>query len=564
MGQAKTKLKLTNASMRTTLLAGAAVILTAGAAIAQVAAPNAPLKLSTDYFGYAAGVSVRASYSDNINLARGPLEDDEYILSTFLTGGAVYSSPRVTALVLGDLDFSYLIDQSDLVINQNIGMTSTFTAVDDWLYFDLSGSTSRQLIGDNARFSGNINAARGQRADVHSYSASPYLFHEYADESTTELRYRFSQVFVDEETSPFAFFTGNSLNDSTTHEVLAQYDSGRAFNRLNIRLTAFGSDTTEDGEGVFPDFGYRQGMVSADGRYFLTNHFALSGAVGYDEVETQDAATLFFNDDDLSGFFWRAGFTAVPGPRSTIRIEYGERYNDEFIDAAAQYNFSERLRFTAGASRSFRTRAQSVSSQFRSTQRQALEFADRLREGEELSARGVIESANRYANNLSFGGAQTTGVAISDHAYASLAGVYGRTEVSISGTYSDDDFGFRQIKTTGAHFNLRRQVSRRLTGYGSLAFRRADTEFDPTACEANPLIFGFDPTDPMFDPVMDCADLAAQNGVTNTLIGRVGASYALYENVSAFAEVTRTERFAPNPLLEYNENTVLAGVTLEF
>ncbi|WDI32008.1 hypothetical protein PUV54_02240 [Hyphococcus flavus] len=550
--------------IRKALLASVATGVTAGAAIAQVTAPNAPLSLSTDYFGYAAGVSVRGSYSDNINLQRDGLKNDEYILSTFLTGGAIYSSPRVTAVVLGDLDFSYLFDQSDLAINQNIGFTSTFTGVDNLLYFDLSGSTSRQLIGDNARFSGNINAARGQRADVHSYSASPYLFRQFADESSAELRYRFSQVFVDQEASPIGFLTGNSLNDSTTHEVLAQYDSGRAFDRLGFRLTAFGSDTSEDGVSGLPDFEYQQGSLSAAGRFSLSNQFALSGAVGYDEVDTAGAATIFFNDDDLSGFFWRAGFTAQPGPRSLIRLEYGERYGDEFIDAEARYDISDRFVFSAGASRSFRTRAQSVSSQFRSNQRQTLDFADALREGQELSARSIIESANWYANSLNFGRAQTTGVAVSDTAYASLAGEFGRTSLSVNGFYSDDNFGFRQIETIGGSFNLRRRMSRRLTGYGSVSFRHADTAFDPATCEANPQIFGFDVTDPMFNAMTDCANLAAENGVTNTLIGRIGASYQIYENVSAFIEASHTERFAPNPLLEYGENNVLAGVTLDF
>ncbi|WP_425407847.1 hypothetical protein [Hyphococcus sp.] len=556
-------MKMTS-GLRNALLAGAAISVTAGAAIAQVTSPNAPLKLTTDYFGYAAGVSVRASYSDNIALRRGPLEDDEYILSTFLTGGAIYSSPRVTAIVLGDLDFSYLFDQSDLAINQNIGATSTFTGVDNWLYFDLSGSTSRQLIGDNARFSGNINAARGQRADVHAYSASPYVFHQFADQSSTELRYRFSQVFVDQETSPLAFLTGNSNNDSTTHEVLAQYDTGRAFNRLNLRFTAFGSDTTEDGFSGIPDFEYRQGMASVEGRFYLTDSFAISGAGGYDDVNTSGSASLFFNDDVLSGGFWRAGFTAQPGPRSFVRLEYGKRYGDDFIDAQARYALSERFVFNAGASRTFRTRAQSVSSQFRATQRQTLEFADRLREGAELSARGVIESANWYANSLNFGRAQTTGVAVTDSAYASLAGRFNRTDLSINGYYSDDNFGYRQIETIGGGFDLRRQLSRRLTGYGSIAYRRADTAFDPATCEANPQFFGFDTTDPLFNAMTDCANLALQNGITNTVIGKVGASYALYENVSAFAEVSHTERFAPNSLLEYNENTALVGVTLDF
>lgn len=553
-----------NSTIKKTLLGGIAISVFAGAAIAQVASPEAPLKLKTDYFGYAAGVSARTSYSDNINLARNGLEDDEIIFSTLLTGGAIYSTPRVTAMVLGDLDLSYLVDQGDLAVNQNIGATSTFTGLDNWLYFDLSGSTSRQLAGDNARFSGNINAGRSQRVNVHSYNASPYIFHQFADDSSMEVRYRFSQVFVDGEQSLSSLFSGNSLNDSLTHEVIARYDTGRMNERLRMRFTAYGSDTTEDGVDIFPNFEYRQGSLSADAQFALTSNFALSGAVGYDELETNAATALFFNDDVLSGFFWRAGFTAQPGPRSSIRIEYGERYGDDFIDADARYQISERLAFSAAASRSFRTRAQSISTQYRTNQRQTLDFADRLREGDELSARSVIESANWYANSLNFGQAQTSGVSVTDNASAALTGTYGRTELSINGFYSDDNFGYRQIETIGGGLDLRRRMSRRLTGYGSVTYRYADTAFDPATCQANPLIFGFDTTDPLFDPVLSCNDLAANNGVTNTLIGRLGASYQIVENASVFVEASRTERFAPNPLLEYGETNILAGITLDF
>ncbi|WP_375200960.1 hypothetical protein [Hyphococcus sp.] len=546
------------------LLASAGIGVFATASFAQVAAPDAPLKMQTDYFGYAASASVRAGYSDNINLQRSGLEEDEYILSTLLSGGAIYSTKRVTAIVLGDLDFSYLLNQSDFAVNQNIAGTSTFTGVENWLYFDFSGSTSRQLLGDQARFSGNINAGRNQRANVHTYAASPYIFHEFSDDSSAELRYRFSQVFVDDSGSLSSFFAGNSINDSLTHEVLAQYDSGRKLDRMRFRLTAYGSDTTEDGVSFFPDFGYRQGALSADMQFSLTDRFALSGGVGYDELETEGAASIFFNDADLSGFFWRAGFTAQPGPRSSIRLEYGERYGDDFIDASARYQISQRFAFTAGASRSFRTRAQSVTSQFQTTQRETLEFADRLREGQQLSARDVIEAATFYATSRNFGSAQTNGVSVSDSAYVSLTGDFDLTELSLNGFYSDDDFGFRQIETYGASLNLNRRLARRITGYGSVSFRRTDTAFEEATCVANPLIFGIDTMDPLFDAVADCASLASTNGVTNTLIGQIGASYRIYKNASVFVEATHTERFSPNALLEYNENNFLAGITVDF
>lgn len=546
---------------------GAAFTVLGGAAFAQSNAPSAPLSFRTDYFGYSLSGSARVGYSDNINLTSGANKDDEVILSTLFTGGAIVSTPRVTGVLLGDLDFSYLIDQGDFVVSQNVGAVSTFTALDNWFYLDIAGSTQRQIVGDNARFSGNVNAARRQQVNVHSYSASPYLYHQLADQSSIEARYRFSQSLVDDSNQGFNPFGGAAFNDTLAHEVILNYDSGALLNRARFRINAYGSDVTEDsqdfifnaGNGLqlFSEFEFQQGSISSDVQFALSDAFSLSGAVGYDEVETGDITALFFNDEDLSGVFWRAGFIATPGRRSSFRIEYGERYGDDFVNADISYRISNRLSFNARAERSFRTRTQSLSSQFRGNARATLDFADRLREGQELSPRAVIDAANFLTSGGNVNLAQTSGVAVSDSASASLNGRFERTSVALTASYSDDDFGFRQVEVYGGSLNVRRQLSRRVTAYGNASYRHADTNVDISTCEANPAVFGL-------ETAGDCATLAANNGVTDTVIGRIGAAYRVYANASVFAEYSRTERFSENDFLEFSENAVFAGITVDF
>ncbi len=554
---------LTRAGLKYALMAGVGGGAFVSIAIAQVPNASAPLKLRTDYFGYAASATVRAAYSDNLTLQRDALADDEFIFSTQLTGGAIISAPRVTGIILGDLDFSYLVDDSNLVVNQNIGATSTFTGVDNLLYLDISGQTSRQLIGDNARFSSNINAARGQRANVHSYTVSPYIYHGMVDQSAVELRYRWAQIFVDDANTDFNPTRGNFLNNSRSHEVLASYESGNTIDRFRFRATAYGIETVDSGSDIFPiPFEYRQGSISTDAEFALSSKFSLSGGVGYDEVETDQAAALFFNADALSGLFWRAGFTARPNRRANVRMEYGRRYGDDFIDANIYYELSNRFSFTAAAGRTFQTRAQTISSQFRSNQRQTLNFADRLREGQAISPRSVINAANRFAG-VSNGNAQTIGLGTTNSASAALNGAFDRTNVSLSGNYSDTDFGFRQIESYGVNLNLRRRISRRLDAFVGMNWRRIDTSIDPLTCLAEPRIFGFNTTDPLFNPAVECGNLAVRNGLSNTVSVSAGGAYRIYKNVSAYVEVAHTERFAPNPLLEYDENTVTLGFTLD-
>lgn len=551
----------TTPKLKSALYLGAALSLFGGFALAQNEEPSAPLKLRTDYFGYSLSGSARVGYSDNINLTSGPNKDDEIIFSTLFTGGAIVSTPRVTGILLGDLDFSFLVDQGDFVASQNVGAVSTFTAVDNWLYFDLAGSTKRQLAGDNARFSGNINAGRNQQVNVHSYSASPYVFRQFVDQSSIEARYRFSQSIVDGDTNrSLNPFGGSRFNDTLSHEVSASYDSGGLLNRARFRLSAYGSDVTEDTPDfgpAFTEFAYQQGSLFSDVQIVLTPSFSLSGAVGYDEIDTSDIASAFFADSDLSGVFWRAGFTASPGRRSNIRIEYGERYGGDFIDADIRYQVSSRINFSARAGRTFRTRTQAVATQNRSTARATLDFADRLREGQELSPRRVIEAASFFSSGVNANRAQSSGVAVSDNASVSLNGRFGKTSAALSGYYSDDNFGFREIEAYGANLNVERRVSRRITAYGGVNYRHADTAIDEAEC-----VTAFTGIIP--DVGTECAELVANNGVTDSVSGRVGGAYRLFKNASLFIEYSRTERFSENDALDYSENAGFAGITLDF
>ncbi|NNE41235.1 MAG: hypothetical protein HKN14_10000 [Marinicaulis sp.] len=549
--------------LKNALLAGVFTGLTISTAIAQGDDQGVPLKMRSSYLGYAAGVSTQVTYTDNINLSRDGFKDGELITSAIFSGGAIFSTPRVTGLVLGDLDFSFLVDSGEFQVSQDIGATSTFTAADNWLYFDLSGQTSRQLLGEGARFARNINTGRSQQVNVHSYAASPYIYHQMADRSAVELRYRFSQLFVPDSAN-FNSIGGGALSDAATHEATASYESGAKFDRFRFGVTGYANETRENGRGSSSDFDYQQAAVSANAQVALSTKFSLSGAFGYDEIDTENAASRFFNDDDLSGVFWRAGFIATPNRRSRIRLEYGQRYDDDFIDADVFYELSQRLAFSAGASRQFVTRAQGINAQFRGVQTQTLDFADRLRAGQELSPAQVIESANRFSSTLSNRSSTTIGVAVRDNAFAALVGSYGRNSISLSGRYSDSDFGFRQVQTHGASLEFTREISRRTSANAGIDWCYLDSTIDGPTCLAVPFAFGLDPLDPMFDPVTQCASLVANNGISDTFIGRVGASHRLYQNVSAFAELAHSKRFSENVLLEYDETSATVGLKLDF
>lgn len=545
------------------LLATSAAVAVIGGAAAlaqeQDAGPQAQLRFRNDYFGYGLSVGPRATYTDNINLSSDANKEDEVATSIAGNGSAIWSTNRVTAIIDGSLDVSYLIDSGDLVASQDVGAVGTITLADNLFYFDAAGSTSRQLAGENARFSRNINAGRAQRINVHNLALSPYLNRRFDDGSAAELRYRISQVIIGDSAGAAG---GNFNNDSRTQEAIASYQTGERFDRLQVGLTAYGNRTREYGSSVLQDFDFEQATGLAEAQFALTDRFALSGAVGYDEVGTT-APPQFIPANQLSGLFWRAGFRARPGRRTDIRLEYGKRYDDDFIDANVSYALSNRLNFSATAGRSFRTRAQAVTTQYEALQRRTLDFVERLREGEAGDAEGVVDALTR-SNRQRFS-AQNIGFGIANEASARLSALLGaRSTANLYGFYSDTDFSFRQITTYGGGLGATHQLSRRISAFGDLFYRYVDSDIDLASCVSDPRLFGLDVSFPGFDPTIECNQLIAQNGLTNTVGGRVGASYRLARNASLFGEYSHTERFSENPLLEYGENTFTAGLQVEF
>lgn len=556
---------LPRAAKKALLATACLVVASHAAALAQNQAggPAAPLQFRNDYFGYGLAVGPRVSYTDNIALAPSGFRDDEFAAGIAANGSAIYSNNRFTGIIDGSLDASYLTDQAEVVASQDVSGVGTFTVSDNLFYVDVGASSTRQLAGEDARFSQNVNAGRNQRVNVHNFAVSPYFNRRFANGSAAEIRYRFGQVFIDPNS---AASNPNNVNggfsrEARTQEVIATYDSGQTFDRLDAKLTAYGNKTNEQNSGIFGDYEYKQGTLQGDFQYSLTDRFALAGTVGYDEVDTTAPAT-FFPEDRLTGVFWNAGFRAKPGPKTDVLLKYGRRYDGEFINGSLSYDISQRLRFTASADRTFTSSSSSSANRYQALQRTTLDFVDRLRAGGTADPTGVLDALTRVARQRI--GAQQIGLGVANDVSAGLSGAYGRTTVGLYGNYHDVDYGFRQIETIGAGISAQRALSRKMAAYTNIFYRRVDSTADITGCLADPASFGFDVTVPGFDAALACSSLVGFQGQFNTAGGRIGIAYRLYQNVSAYGEYGHTERFSQNPLQEYSENTFTAGLQLEF
>jgi len=549
-------LTLKNALLATS--AASAVMLAYANAAQPNNGPQAPINFRTDYFGYGLAVGPSVTYTDNIFLSPNGFKTSDEAISVNSNGTAIYTTNSFSGILDGSLDASYLAEQGKFVLNQDVGAVGTATLKDNLLYIDVAGSSTRQLAGANARFSRNINAGRNQRINVSNASVSPYLNHRFTDGSAAELRYRVSQVFIGQNANLGANFN----RDSRTQEAAASYNSGTAFGRLQVTLNGYGNKTREYGNATAPDFEFKQGSFSTDIQYALTNSFALSGTVGYDKVDTT-APFGAFTGAQLTGLNWRAGFRAQPGRRTDILLQYGRRYDRDYVNANIRYDLTNRITFAASAGQKFQTRAQATSTQFDALQRRTLDFVEALRtSGGGLPASQIVNSLTRV-NRIGFRG-QVIGFGLSRNAAARLGANFGRTNVGITGAYNDIDYSFRRVKYFGGGISLTHDLSRRMSVFSDFSYRRIDSRINFSSCIADPTLFGIDTTIPGFDATLACNISVANEGVTDTVGGRIGVSYRVYQNVSAYGQYSYSRRFAQNPGQEYSENTAVVGVQLEF
>ncbi len=552
---------LSRAAKRALLATASLVVVGQAAALAQgqSAGPIAPLQFRNDYFGYGLAVGPRVAYTDNITLAPSGFRDDELSVGIQSNGSAIFSNNRLTAILDGSLDVSYLTDQAKVVASQDVAGVATATVAENLFYVDFGASSSRQLAGEDARFSQNLNAGRTQRANVHNFAVSPYFNRRFADGSAAELRYRFGQVFIDPNQSSLT--NPNFSRQSRTQEAVATFDSGNKFDRFGAVLTAYGNKTRDYGATTVNDYEFQQGTVQGDFEVELTDRFALAGTVGYDDVDTTAPAT-FIPEDQLTGMFWNAGFHAKPGRKTDILLKYGSRYDSEFFTGSLRYDVSPRVQFNASAGQSFQTRANAVAGQYQALQRQTLDFVESLRAGGTLDVTGVVDALTRVSRQRL--GAQQIGLGVSKDTQASLSGAFRRTTLGAHVIYHDTDYGYRRIETIGGTLSAQRTLSRRVSAYTNIFYRRVDSTGDVAPCLLDPASFGLIVTAPGFDPVTACNGLVGFQGVHDTVGGRIGLSYRLFKNVSAYGEYGHTERFSQDPLQEYGENTVNAGLQMEF
>lgn len=372
--------------------------------------------------------------TDNVDLE--PDEDKQASIVTRIGPAATVSvdGNRLDLLFAGSLGLLHFSHDNSFQIDQNLRGVANAELWEDWLYLDLSGSSTRQLVDQQSRVSA-ADSARGDRESVTVLSASPYLAHSFGNWAVGELRYRRTQTF-------------SQTTDSTQDEQRFELATGTRFTRTRgaVLLEHITDESESENPAGDDEFERTTGQLS--GQYALWRRFSVTGVAGYDEIDTESSR-------DLSGPFYQFGIDTRPGPRTEFALAIGQRYDGLWVTGDFGYEITERLILTGEINRVLETTTDRLSDRRRG------EVVD------PITGELVTEDLDEDAEE---------GVAVTWRGNLGLQGLYGRNTYDLNFIYVEREFETTSDTTYGLRGAWTRELSRRWSSRLSGFANQSDDE----------------------------------------------------------------------------------------
>lgn len=279
--------------------------LTAGGTLAAAAAMLLPCAHAADW-QFKPGIALRETYSDNIRLAPKGAERDDFV--TEITPQFTLRKNGAGLQVQADYALQNLIyaDDSDASATYHkLNARATAELLEGLFFLDGNASIAQQNTSAfGPRTEDNINAT-GNRSEVRTLSASPYLRKRFGETATAEARYTRDWMSSDAQ----------ALTIDHQDRITFAVNSGPEFRTLSWggnysrRNVSYDDGRTVRLESATTNFGYR-----------LTPMFSLVATVGY---ETNNYVTF---GEKPEGLIWLAGFKWTPSERTSLEARMGKRF----------------------------------------------------------------------------------------------------------------------------------------------------------------------------------------------------------------------------------------------
>ena len=257
-------------------------------------------------------LSLLETYSDNVALAEPGKEKSDFI--TQINPGISLSGTGARLKV----NLSYTM-QNIFYANQS-NQNSTFhqlTArenaelIKNFFFLDSTASISQQNISLLGPLTNNNENITNNRANVKTYSISPYILHNFSNFASTQARYTHNAVYTDL----------GGLSASQSDSVLLSLTSGSAFRSLGWGLNY----NKQKIDGLGTSIGGLSNSVEnelylGNLRYRVSSKFSLTGTSGYQKFSYTSIT------GKSAGSFWTAGFIWTPAERTNITANTGKAF----------------------------------------------------------------------------------------------------------------------------------------------------------------------------------------------------------------------------------------------
>ncbi|SOD39991.1 TIGR03016 family PEP-CTERM system-associated outer membrane protein [Nitrosovibrio sp. Nv4] len=263
-------------------------------------------------------LNLRETYTDNVRLRPEGSETSDFVTQI---------NPGFSLAGVGrrfNVSANYLMN--NLIYAEATNLTRTrhrlnaranAELIEDFFFVEGRSAISQQNISmAGPQAIDNVNVT-GNRADVRTFSVSPYLRHRFKNFAVAELRYAHSIVSSN----------ANTLRNSQGDSFLARLDSGKDFNKFqwgidysNQMVHFDSSDRTIELERSI-----------ANVRYMFTPQFGLTGTGGYERN------SFISIKGSPSSPIWTAGFTWTPNDRTSVVANAGQRFFGDTYYALARH-----------------------------------------------------------------------------------------------------------------------------------------------------------------------------------------------------------------------------------
>ncbi len=190
--------------------------------------------------------------------------------------------------------------------------------------FGLPGAS--ELFGPTGIFS-NIALTENQ-ATAHRFGVSPYWRQNIGGWAEALLRYRYDNIFYDEEDgiNDQQIDRQTDLSDSQIHTVEVNFASGRRFSTLEWNIDYFYQREKQDDREVLnaiDDGDDRRENVVGQLNYQLNQRWSLLAEAGYENNQVAD-----FEEESSNGVFWGLGAIWSPSRFVELKGLYGPDVNE--------------------------------------------------------------------------------------------------------------------------------------------------------------------------------------------------------------------------------------------